>query len=69
MYYELELPTITYWHCDTCEQSGQVQHDKHDEVWEVYAKLVSDHATSPECEGGRYQIRVSLKPIDSEASK
>lgn len=53
----------TQWHCDGCQQSGSVTHAIHAGVIEVYTQLMDNHrATSPVCEGGRYEIRVPPTP-------
>lgn len=37
------MDTITYWHCERCDQRGAVSHDAHEGVWQVYTQVVDAH--------------------------
>lgn len=52
---------LGYWYCERCKRSGQVAHDAHAGVWEVYTHVMDAHhaATMGGCEE-RYYIRVEV---------
>lgn len=51
----------TQWSCEWCGLSGEIEHDKHTDVWTVYEQIVSDHSQkSPSCvfDGSAVRIRI-----------
>lgn len=58
--------TLTRWHCERCNRSGQVAHDAHEGVWQVYTQVMDAHhaATMGGCEE-RYYIRVEVMTADA----
>lgn len=46
------------WWCELCECCGTVRVRTGEGVWTVAQRLLEDHRQqSPDCEGGRYDIR------------
>jgi hypothetical protein len=58
------MDTTTYWYCERCGHDGQVSHDAHEGVWQVYTQVVDAHHDSAEgaCLDVNY-VRVSSEPI------